>query len=168
MERVNTPSSRAEPTEAKAAVLSTQLERNYTYTTASTNSLTEKKSIQETIEHVTSERREGAPNMEEIALKALHVDDDPTLNPWTFRVFFIGWSLPYHQSRRARILSLTSHRNRTRSISFWLGTGHYLHVQAPKRVGINHLSHCHIICWWQRHGVSHTTEGCAGTMVEPS
>lgn len=29
-------------------------------------------------------------NMEEIALKALHVDDDPTLNPWTFRVFFLG------------------------------------------------------------------------------
>jgi hypothetical protein len=29
-------------------------------------------------------------NMEEIALKALHVDDDPTLNPWTFRMFFLG------------------------------------------------------------------------------
>lgn len=32
-------------------------------------------------------------NMEEIALKALHVDDDPTLNPWTFRVFFLGLHL---------------------------------------------------------------------------
>lgn len=29
-------------------------------------------------------------NAEEIALKALHVDDDPTLNPWTFRVFILG------------------------------------------------------------------------------
>lgn len=29
-------------------------------------------------------------NTEEIALKALHVDDDPTLNPWTFRMFFLG------------------------------------------------------------------------------
>lgn len=29
-------------------------------------------------------------NTEEIALKALHVDDDPSLNPWTFRVFFLG------------------------------------------------------------------------------
>lgn len=27
---------------------------------------------------------------EEVALKALHVDDDPTLNPWTFRMFFLG------------------------------------------------------------------------------
>lgn len=41
---------------------------------------------------------EGEPrvvaNMEEIALKALHVDDDPTLNPWTFRMFLIG-TLPF-------------------------------------------------------------------------
>lgn len=29
-------------------------------------------------------------NMEEIALKALHTDDDSTLNPWTFRTFFLG------------------------------------------------------------------------------
>jgi hypothetical protein len=29
-------------------------------------------------------------NMETIALKALHVDDDATLNPWTFRMFFLG------------------------------------------------------------------------------
>lgn len=35
-------------------------------------------------------------NMEEIALKALHTDNDPTLNPWTFRTFFLGkfWSWP--------------------------------------------------------------------------
>lgn len=32
-------------------------------------------------------------NTEEIALKALHVDDDPSLNPWTFRVFFLGSSI---------------------------------------------------------------------------
>jgi hypothetical protein len=29
-------------------------------------------------------------NMETIALKALHVDDDSSLNPWTFRMFFLG------------------------------------------------------------------------------
>jgi hypothetical protein len=29
-------------------------------------------------------------NTEEIALKALHVDDDPTLDPWTFRMWFLG------------------------------------------------------------------------------
>jgi hypothetical protein len=27
---------------------------------------------------------------EEIALQALHIDDDPTLNPWTFRMYFLG------------------------------------------------------------------------------
>lgn len=27
---------------------------------------------------------------EDIALKALHTDDDASLNPWTFRMFFLG------------------------------------------------------------------------------
>jgi hypothetical protein len=26
----------------------------------------------------------------ELAITALHVDDDPTLSPWTFRTFFLG------------------------------------------------------------------------------
>jgi hypothetical protein len=32
-------------------------------------------------------------NMETIALKALHIDDDASLNPWTFRMFFLGTEL---------------------------------------------------------------------------
>jgi len=27
---------------------------------------------------------------EDIVTTVIHVDDDPTLNPWTFRMFFIG------------------------------------------------------------------------------
>lgn len=33
-----------------------------------------------------------AANMETIGLRALHTDDDPTMNPWTFRMFFLGMS----------------------------------------------------------------------------
>jgi hypothetical protein len=33
---------------------------------------------------------EKVDNMEEIALYALHVNDDPTLNPWTMRTWFLG------------------------------------------------------------------------------
>ena len=29
-------------------------------------------------------------DMEEIALKTLHIDDNPTLNSWAFRMFFLG------------------------------------------------------------------------------
>ena len=36
---------------------------------------------------------EKVQNMEEIALYALHVEDDPSLNPWTFRTWFLGASL---------------------------------------------------------------------------
>lgn len=40
-------------------------------------------------------RPQVVANMEEIALKALHTDDDPTLNPWTFRMFFLGKFNPH-------------------------------------------------------------------------
>ncbi|KAN0122786.1 oligopeptide transporter [Hyaloscypha variabilis] len=41
--------------------------------------------------------------METIALKALHVDDDATLNPWTFRMFFLGFGLSGFGSALATI-----------------------------------------------------------------
>jgi hypothetical protein len=67
--------------------------------------------------------------MEEIALYALHVDDDPTLNPWTFRTWFLGkvskgfraipgltnQDLAYHASRRLSQLSMSSSRKASRS-----------------------------------------------------
>ena len=34
-------------------------------------------------------------NAEELVTHVLHVDDDPTLSPWTFRVFFIGNNLNF-------------------------------------------------------------------------
>lgn len=33
---------------------------------------------------------EKVNNMEEIGIHALHVEDDPSLNPWTFRTVFLG------------------------------------------------------------------------------
>lgn len=35
---------------------------------------------------------EKVDNMEEIALYALHVEDDESLNPWTMRTWFLGMS----------------------------------------------------------------------------
>lgn len=89
------PGSRPDSTEMDAGVLSMELERNYSYTSSSSTSIKEKTVVRETVKDVSTEeegwdKSKGAPNMEQIALKALHVDDDPTLNPWTFRVFFIG------------------------------------------------------------------------------
>lgn len=98
MDSRSTLSSRDGSEKEDVEVLTTQLERNYSYT-SSTASLNEKKSIEETSEDVEfGTGKKGAPDMEKIALQALHVDDDPTLNPWTFRVFFIGGSLISHQT----------------------------------------------------------------------
>lgn len=73
-------------------------ERSLTMDSASTTSFEKTKSktsIEGLVRHETWDQEkngetEVAANMETIALKALHVDDDPTLNPWTFRMFFIG------------------------------------------------------------------------------
>lgn len=44
--------------------------------------------------YVDEEHQEGIPlhldTAEEIVTTVIHLDDDPTLNPWTFRMFFIG------------------------------------------------------------------------------
>ncbi|RDW70319.1 hypothetical protein BP5796_08716 [Coleophoma crateriformis] len=42
-------------------------------------------------------------NMEEIALYAIHTDDDPSLNPWTFRMWFLGLGLSAFSSVLATI-----------------------------------------------------------------
>jgi hypothetical protein len=58
----------------------------------------------ETANHVTSEEvsydEDGeehytrpAETAEDLVTEVLHVHDDPTLNPWTFRVWFIGNSI---------------------------------------------------------------------------
>lgn len=71
------------------------LKKDYTsqsFLTAETRS--EKKEPSAQASDVESAEAESVnASMETVALKALHVDDDPTLNPWTFRVFFLGWFL---------------------------------------------------------------------------
>lgn len=81
------------PSETQSAVIEEngmdELRKEYSYT-SSTEIAREKSlaSIRSDVERMGLEPL--VANMEEMALKALHVDDDPTLNPWTFRVFFLG------------------------------------------------------------------------------
>jgi len=35
-------------------------------------------------------RPDSIESVEDLVTKVLHADDDPTLNPWTFRMWFIG------------------------------------------------------------------------------
>ncbi|KAK8080512.1 OPT oligopeptide transporter protein-domain-containing protein [Apiospora hydei] len=46
---------------------------------------------------------EKVDNMAEIGLYALHVEDDPSLNPWTFRTWFIGLGLSALSSSLATV-----------------------------------------------------------------
>lgn len=94
---LTSPGSDSTASEKKkgAEALTKELERNCCHTnSSSSSSLKETSTLGTTSDDVPPIERsedEEPPNMEQIALKALHVDDDPTLNPWTFRVFFIGW-----------------------------------------------------------------------------
>lgn len=61
------------------------------------NMVAEKESTENLVRYETNDaelagekRMVEEANMETIALKALHIDDDPTLNPWTFRMFLLG------------------------------------------------------------------------------
>lgn len=91
------PDRLSPPSEALPAVMEEdgmdELRKEYSYT-SSTEIIREKSlsSIRNDVERVGPEP--VVANMEEMALKALHVDDDPTLNPWTFRVFFLGLNHP--------------------------------------------------------------------------
>jgi hypothetical protein len=41
---------------------------------------------------------------EDIVTQVIHTDDDPTINPWTFRMFFIG-KLSKHKHQRSIYMS---------------------------------------------------------------
>ena len=72
---------------------SVQLEdMNDRMTNSSTETLTKTESkVPINVADVEDNGREPVvANMEDIALKALHTDDDPSLSPWTFRMFFLG------------------------------------------------------------------------------
>lgn len=86
------------PSETLSAVMEEngmdELRKEYSYT--SSTEITREKSLTSIRSDVERAGQEPlVANMEEMALKALHVDDDPTLNPWTFRVFFLGLYPPF-------------------------------------------------------------------------
>ncbi len=83
-------------------------------------------------------RKKEQASMEDVALKALHVDDDPTLNPWTFRMFVLGMLRFLEREGESYCAAHTGHF-RTRSLRLWLGAGHHLPLQAPIRVRFGHL-----------------------------
>ncbi|RKF62996.1 Oligopeptide transporter 6 [Erysiphe neolycopersici] len=45
----------------------------------------------------------SSPSLDDVVLNGLHTDDDPTLNPWTFRMFSIGFALSAFGSALATI-----------------------------------------------------------------
>jgi hypothetical protein len=51
---------------------------------------------------------------EDIVTTVIHVDDDPTINPWTFRMFFIACMVSFCTGRQR----LTNHMHSTRYANY--------------------------------------------------
>lgn len=63
-------------------------------------------------------------NMEEIALYALHTEDDPSLNPWTFRTWFLGMLIWLDQHpARARLTHC-----RAWACGLFINFGHHISI----------------------------------------
>ena len=85
---------------------------------------------------------EKVSDMSEIALYALHVEDDPSLNPWTFRTWFLGtsWTLVV-------VSSVTSDNiHRPWSLSILRYSCNDLSVQAARHRAVSHLLVCDKLC----------------------
>lgn len=141
-----------------------ELREKYTQeTTAEPESSSLKESRVQVSDAESIENESIVANTEEIALKALHVDDDPTLNPWTFRVFFLGLS----RLCARQINNGPNHPRRSGPLCLWIRARHDLSVQASVRVGLDHLSDSHLV--WRRHGYGDVhTEKRNSEMAQPA
>ena len=74
----------------------------------------------------------------ELAITALHVDDDRSLSPWTFRTFFLGIYATFGAVSE-RIL--TVNRRWTRVLR--IRSRHYLYVQTTECERLCHLPRAH-------------------------
>jgi len=85
-------------------------------------------------------RKPVVANMEDMALKALHVDDDPSLNPWTFRMFILGRNC--NLSSFVFSIWVLTQPHRIGTLCLRLGPCDYLLVQATICLGLGHFLDC--------------------------
>lgn len=94
----------------------------------------------------TKSAAEKVDNMEEIALYALHTDDDVSLNPWTFRTWFLGKNTAASWWSR-----LTFHRHWV--IMLFGGACNDIPVQTSRHHPICNISLCYFLCFSSSTGI---------------
>ena len=92
---------------------------------------------------------------EELVTNILHVDDDPTLNPWTFRMWFIGEfiytdTLMREQSSQSELTTA-----RYRPLCLWRHPRNDLLFQAADPFRLRHIPDHPWLHSWRNHGKSH-------------
>lgn len=103
----------------------------------------------------------------DLVTQVLIVEDDPSINPWTFRMVFLGmsrqsWILPDILGP-GELIVFTRHR----FVHFWLrASGDFL-LQATDYLCFSSLLDRHCICPGRRHGSSYTASRTDWTFLEP-
>ena len=102
------------------------------------------------------------PNMETVALEALRIRDDSQLNPWTFRMFFLGMFSVTMSTM------ISSHPFRHRAVCLWLRASNDIPLQTPTRVRVRHiLDGAQLRCGiWD--GNDHSKNRLHRSMVQPA
>jgi hypothetical protein len=97
----------------------------------------------EGLEHYTA----PVETSEELVTEVLHVEDDPTLNPWTFRTWFLGMRpMQIHgKNLMGMFRDRFSHIRRR--------VGHHIPIQAADYSGFNDILSRHQLCLWRVHGI---------------
>src|SRR5271170_191795 len=92
----------------------------------------------------------------DIVTSVLHVEDDPSLSPWTFRMVFLGMPTPkIHGSR----IDANTQPDRSRIDCIRSRVARDLLLQAADDLCVGHLFDGHRICPGRRYGSDHPPSG---------
>jgi hypothetical protein len=75
----------------------------------------------------------------DLVTEVLHVEDDPSLSPWTFRTWFLGKCMRSRQELKYEMLIAF----RPWTFYLWWHSGHYLLLQTTSRRSFHHFPRCH-------------------------
>jgi hypothetical protein len=89
----------------------------------------------------------------DLITEVIHVTDDPTLNSWTFRTWFLGW---YPLPVLPDVCTLIGRRPRSFSIRWH--TRNDLLLQATNSHCFRDFPSCHQLCLGRVHGVCFASE----------
>lgn len=93
---------------------------------------------------------------DDIVTQVLAVEDDPSINPWTFRMFFLGMGQTINTASEFKLHTETDISTRHWSVCFWLRASGNLLLQTANNLCLSGFLDGHCICFGRRYGLPDT------------